>query len=210
MRWQMPFRLSRWKGGNAFEDIADWLSKGLETSEMTDMEEYNCTMSSWDDNYKLEHAGYPDQLFLNALTGGFYNYSDLTMTICSGSSDSRNYVDYIAAVGDEVIGCINTVTEPCDTSILTEEDIAAAKEMYSALGDGIDGIYYGIQFGDGTVTAAMGIDFFHASQTALVNDEIVSGKYNTSFGAEYLSFSATISGFEQEGLVCKTLPEYPQ
>lgn len=196
------------EGGDAFQDIAGWLIKGLESGEMGEAGEYDCIMGSMDGEYKLEHIGVPYQEFLNALTGGFYDYADATMTICTGSSDSQEYVDYIAAIGDKVVGYIQTVTEPYDTTTLTEEDIAAFKEMYRAYGDGIDGIYYGVQFGDGTVTMAMGIDFHHASQSALVDAGIVTGKYDTYYGANYLSLSATIAGFEQEGMVCETMPEY--
>ncbi len=193
-------------GGDAFADIAGWLTTGLETGETGEAQEYRCIVRKNGGKYQMSHTGYIDIDLLNAISGGFYTYSDLTMTTCTGGEENLRYADYIAALGDEVIGYVQTVTEELDHTP-TEEEMAQMRQDYFSGLENLDGVYFGVQSSGNTITASMGIDFNQASSTALANAGIVSGKY-ISNGMSNLSLATTVRGFEEAGMVCETLPQY--
>ena len=194
-------------GGSDFVDIAGWLTTGLENAEPIEEQEYHCVMTKKNDSYHMGHTSYGDIDLINAITGGFYDYTKLTMTTCTGSQDGVEYVDHIAALGDTVIGYMETMTEKLDQELTDEEKDMIYQAYFSAV-EGLDGVYVGIQFNnDGTMTTAMGIDFNKASSTALANAGIVSGKY-ISNGTSNLSLSATVKAFQESGMTCETVPQY--
>lgn len=194
-------------GGSDFADIAGWLTTGLENAEPAEEQEYHWVVTEKSGSYHMDHTSYGDVAMLNAITCGFYDYTKLTMTTCSGSEDGVEYVDYIAALGDTVIGYIETMTEKPDHELTDEEKALLQQEYFAGL-EGLDGVYLGTQFNeDGTVTTALGIDFNVASSTTLANAGLVSGKY-ISNGTSNLSLSATVQGFQDSGMACDTQPQY--
>lgn len=196
------------EGGDAFTDVAGWITTGLETAEMGEEQEYHCVMTGKDGGYFLEHRGYPDVDFLNGITGGFYDYADVKLTTCTGGSGGQKQVSYIVSMGDRIIGYIETTTEPFDTAAMTSEEKEAFAAQVSSGTEELEGVYSGVQFGEGEITLSIGIDFNRASSTMLMKAGIVNGKYNFNFGDKYLSLSSTIHGFEKGGMVCETVPQY--
>ena len=151
---------------------------------MGEEEEAKADYAAKNGGYYLQHRGYPDLEFLNVLTGGFYDYADVTMTVCTYEEEGYSLRYDIAAVGDTIISFLKK--EGIDESLV---DLSLVE--------------------DGMVFTTFGVDFSAANQTDLVNAGIVSGAYDTSF-AEYLSLSSTISGFESDGIDCVTTPQYEE
>ena len=198
------------EGGDAFCNVGSWLENGIDYAEMTVEGTETVTMSARNGRYYIENSGYHDLTVLDLITGGFYEYANLTMTTCERVDEyGILYEYYVAAVGDEIIGYLTKTTEPYDTSVFTEEDIAELQAYYDELNFSQEGIYMGFEILDGAYVSLMGIDFYTASQTALVNAGIVSGRYKT-MGTEYLSLRSTIKGFTEDGFTCVTMPQYDE
>lgn len=194
-------------GGNDFENIAGWLSAGLDNAEPTGEQEYRWVVTEKSGSYHMDHTSYGDIDMLNAITCGFYDYTKLTMTTCTGSEDGLEYTDYIAALGDTVIGYIETVTATPDHELTEEEKTLLQQEFFAGF-ENLAGVYVGAQFNeDGTATMSMGIDFNVARPTVLYDLGIVSGKY-ISNGTSNLSLASTVKSFQETGMVCETLPQY--
>lgn len=196
------------QGGDSFADFTSWMGQAVENAPVGEEDTQHITMTKRKDGYYIQHSGYPDQTFLNLLTGGFYEYMDLTMTTCTMEEDGVKYTYYIAAAGDEVISYLVETAEPFDTASLTDEDIAEMKAYYEETAAAQEGVYMGCQIGDGEIVTATGIDFYEASQTAMINAGIVSGKYSGNTTSSYISLNATIQGFESDGMTCETVPQY--
>lgn len=196
------------QGGDAFSNIAGWLSTGLDTAVMGESQELSGIMAGKNGGYYVQHEGSPNQTFMNGVTGGFYDYADLTMTVCTSPADSEYpYTYYLASLGDKVIGYLAEMEDSLASAQITQEDFDLVREQYLAMFEGQEGIYADIRLSGDKVLTTMGIDFDSADSSFLVNSGLVSGAYDTSFG-EYLSLSSTINGFESDGMTCVTTPVY--
>lgn len=196
------------QGGDAFSNFAGWLSTGLDTATMGEPQELNATIPGKNGGYYVQHQGYPDIEFLNGVTGGFYDYADLTMTVCTSPEGSEySYTYYLASMGDKVIGYLAETEESLASAQISAENFDAVRDQYMALFEGQGGIYTDVQLVDDKLLTTLGIDFSSADSSFLVQYGLISGAYDTSFG-DYLSLSSTINGFEKEGLTCVTTPVY--
>ncbi len=197
-------------GGAAFSDLAGWMKAAVESAEMGETDEAQPSVVKNSSGYSIDHRGYPDVHFLNLITGGFYEYIDMSMTTCTMKQSGVSYTYYLAAMGDEVVGYLQEVVETYDPADLTEENVTAYQAACAAYAEGMEGVYMGahVQDGDRLVTSTA-IDFNTASQTAMINAGIVSGRYSGNTTSNYLSLSATIKGFESEGMTCVTTPTFP-
>ncbi len=197
------------QGGDGFADLADWMQKGVEQAQPGAEDTHRATLAAKRGGHYLQHRGVPDQKFLNLLTGGFYDYADVSMTPCSSvTPEGHEYRDYIAAAGDRVLACL--LCEYYDGGPQAEEVVEAYREEFMGAFDSQPGIYQGVRVEEGKVVTSLGIDFEEASQTFLVNIGMVSGKYDSNFSADYLSLRSTIQSFEKSGMACVTVPEYPE
>lgn len=196
------------EGGDSFTNFTQWMSAGLTAAELGEQEEFPVVLSERSGAYILSHKSYPDTAFLNGITGGFYDYADTTMTVCtSPEGESSPYSYYLASIGDEVIGCIMVMEEPFDTTGLTPEDIAAAQAAIQDEFAEVEGMYYNIVVNDGSITTTIGINFRTASSFALSDLGFVSGNYNSMTGG-HLSLAQSIDTFEKDGMTCVTTPQY--
>lgn len=196
------------QGGDAFTNIAGWLSTGLDTATMGEPQELTGNAAGKKGGYYIQHEGSPNQTFMNGITGGFYDYADLTMTVCTSPEGSeQTYTYYLASIGDKVIGYLAETEESLASAQISAEDFDAVREQYMAVLEGQEGIYSDVQLVDDKLLTTLGIDFSSADSSFLVQYGLISGAYDTSFG-HYLSLSSTISGFEKEGLTCVTTPVY--
>lgn len=195
------------EGGEAFSDVAAWLETGIKSAQMGEEAEYRVTFTKKNGGYYMQHGGSPDQKFLNLLTGGFYEYADLTMSVCTYEQDGYEQRYLIAAVGDNIVAYLMELTETVDPSAIDSAQFEQYKQEYEAAYSGLSGIYAGIRLEGSKFTSSMGIDFYEADQTLLVNSGIVSGAYKTSYG-DYLSLSSTLKDFKKQGMECVTIPQY--
>lgn len=196
------------QGGDSFKNIAGWLSTGLDTATMGESQELSGMIPSKNGSYYVQHEGSPNQTFMNGITGGFYDYADLTMTVCtSPEGEEYPYTYYLASLGDKVVGYLAEMEDSLSGTQLSEEDFALVREQYLSTFEGMEGIYSDVRMVDGKVYTTLGIDFDTADSSFLVESGLVSGAYDTSFGG-YLSLSSTISGFESDGVTCVTTPVY--
>lgn len=194
-------------GGDAFTDITGWLTTGLENAETAEEQEYQCIMTKKSGRYHMGHTSYGEIALLNAITCGFYDYTKLTMTTCTSTEDGVEYKEYIAALGDTMIASVETMTEKLDAPLTDEEKEMMRQSVFADL-QGLDGVYTGVYFNDdNTVTMSLGIDYNTASSFVLADLGIVSGKY-ISNGTNNLSLSATLQGYEADGTVWETQPQY--
>lgn len=193
------------KGGDAYTRVGDWMEKGVKSAQMGAQEEAKADFAAKNGGYYLQHRGYPDLEFMNVLTGGFYDYADVTITVCSYEEPGYSLRYDIAAIGDTIISFLKKegLDEALVDSSLVEQYRREQEERCAML----PGIYGSVLTGNKMVYTTFGVDFSEADQTDLVKAGIVSGAYDTSF-AEYLSLSATISDFEKQGISCVTTPRY--
>jgi len=196
-------------GGDAFADDAGWMAQGIAAAEMgKEGEPVRAMASKTNGNYTIDHRGYTDHDFMNLITGGFYDYADLQMATCTGSADGVDHTYSFAALGDEVIACIEEICETDETGELDDETIAGLNEFYAQNAEQTPGVYMGVRKDGDRITTCVGIDFQTADQSALVAGGMVSGEYQGNMADGWLSLSATISDFEENGMTCVVSPVY--
>lgn len=190
------------EGGDPFSNYAGWLSQGVSQAAMGEEGEEVMTVSK-------ENGGKIDTIeswdFFDRLTGGFYDYADLTMTTCTLANEEQESTYYIASRGDYVIGCIMVDAITLDLSGATEEDVALLVEAAEQELRGMKGIYGKVEAEDGKFSTTVGIDFNEVEQVNLIKMGLIEGSrgYN-----EHLSLETTIEGFESQGMTCVTAPQY--
>lgn len=190
------------EGGDSFLNYAGWLSQGVSQAAMGEKSEEVMTVSK-------ENGGKIDTIeswdFFDRLTGGFYDYANLTMTTCTLANEEQESTYYIASRGDYVIGCIMVDAVSLDLSGATEEDLTLLAEEAEKGLRGMKGIYGHAEAGDGKVTITVGIDLNEVEQASLIKMGLIEGSrgYN-----EHLSLKTTIEGFESQGMTCVTAPQY--
>ena len=196
------------EGGTAFADYAGWMSQGIAGAAMGEEETVRAMATDKNGGYIIDHRGYTDHDFMNLFTGGFYDYADFQMAVCTSSMDGVEHTYYLAALGDQVIACVEEVSEPNESGELDDETINGLNEFYTQTAQQIPGFYMGVSKDGGRVVTHMGIDFQTADQNALVNSGMVSGDYRGNMADGWLSLSATISEFEKAGMTSSVTPVY--
>ena len=195
------------EGGNAFADYAGWLSQGVSDAAMGEEETVRAMATDKNGGYIIDHRGYTDHDFMNLFTGGFYDYADFQMAVCTNTIDNVEHTYYFAALGDEMIACVEEVSE-ANNGELDDETIAGLNEFYAQAAQQTPGMYMGVTKDGDRVVTHMGIDFQTADQNALVNSGMVSGSYQGNMADGKLSLSATISEFEESGMTSSVTPVY--
>lgn len=196
-------------GGNDFADFAGWFKAGVENASMGTAETDEMGMTELKTGYTLPHTGFPDHIFLNHLTGGFYDYADLSMTTCTHSGYEQESTYYLAAIGDELIASLMIETIPYDTSSMSADEIAELEAQFAADAEGMEGIWQSARIGDGTITTSIGINYTTADQYALVEAGFVDGAYRgNALSGTHLSLKSSIKSFEESGMTCVTVPAY--
>ena len=196
------------EGGNAFADYAGWLSQGVSDAAMGEEETVRAMATDKNGGYIIDHRGYTDHDFMNLFTGGFYDYADFQMAVCTNTMDSVEHTYYFAALGDQVIACIQEMSEADDSGELDDDTIAGLNEFYAQAAQQTPGIYMGVTKDGSRVVTHVGIDFQTADQNALVNSGMVSGSYQGNMSDGRLSLSATDSAFEKDGMTSIVTPVY--
>ena len=196
------------EGRDAFADYAGWLSQGISDAAMGEEETVRAMATDKNGGYIIDHRGYTDHDFMNLFTGGFYDYADFQMAVCTNTIDDVEHTYYFAALGDEVIACIQELSEANDGGELDDETIAGLNAFYAQTAQQIPGFYMGVTKDGDRVVTHIGIDFQTADQNALVNSGLVSGDYRGNMADGRLSLSATVSGFEKEGMTSSVTPVY--
>lgn len=196
------------EGGNAFADYAGWLSQGITDASMGEEETVRAMATDKKDGYIIDHRGYTDHDFMNLFTGGFYDYADFQMAVCTNTMDGVEHTYYFAALGDEVIACVQELSEANDGGELDDETVAGLNAFYAQTTQQISGFFMGVTKEGDRVVTHIGIDFQTADQNALVNSGLVSGDYRGNMADGRLSLSATISEFEKEGMTSSVTPVY--
>ncbi len=195
------------EGGTAFADYAGWMSRGIAGAVMGEEETVRAMATDKNGGYIIDHRGYTDHDFMNLFTGGFYDYADFQMAVCTNTMDDVEHTYYFAALGDEVIACIQELSE-AGGGELDEETVAGLNAFYAQTAQQIPGFFMGVTKDGDRVVTHMGIDFQTADQNALVNSGMVSGSYQGNMADGKLSLSATISEFEKAGMTSSVTPVY--
>lgn len=179
-------------GDDSFGNLPAWLLQAVQISEPKELE-VTVHVSSVSSE-KIMDVG-TNREFFEVLTGGFYEYMDLSMTTCTADGD----VYEIASNGDDIIGMVETMDQMEDTADLTDEDIKAYEELYA----GMEGLTVRVQRKETEgITIRFGVDFETASSKDLADLGIISDRITA--GGGYLSLQKTISGFEDSGMTCVT------
>lgn len=179
-------------GDDSFADLPGWLGDALQTGDPID-EELTVYVSHRSDGDRIDSSACREMY--EQLTGGFYDYIDMTMTTCTAENDSY----YVAAQGDSIVGMVETAVQTEGTEGLTEEDVQAYEDGFQAM----TGVAAKASLReDGSVELRFGVDFDHASSTALANLGVISDRVN-SYGG-YLSLWSTIDSFKEGGMTCET------
>ena len=184
---------------DTFSNYAGWLGQGVQQAVMGDAGERDLTMGQKDGIDGIENMG-----FMNLLTGGFYDYTDLTMSTCTLSAEEQESVYYIAARGDIVIGCLMIDSLSFDTAALSEEQLAllmaeTEKKMRAK------GIYDRLEVGDGKLTTYTGVDLNQAESVDLLELGLIDGSRGYR---EYPSLRKNLQNFEDSGMTVETVPQY--
>lgn len=196
------------EGGSAFASYADWMSQGIANAEMGAEETEHIIASKTSGKYILQHEGYGDVAFLNMVTGGFYEYADFQMAVCTGTEDGVEYNYYVAALGDRVVAYLEDVSEVYTAEEMSDEQLAEVSDYYAQISDLVEGIDVGVYRDGDRVHICTGIDFETADQNSLIDAGIVDGKFRGNTTSSHLSLAATISNFEGDGLTCTVTPVY--
>jgi len=130
------------------------------------------------------------------------------MAVCTSSIDGVDHTYYIAALGDEVIACIEEISEADPDGELDDETIAGLNAFYAQSVEQTLGIYMDVYKNGDRVVTCVGIDFQTADQRTLVNSGMVSGTYQGNMADGRLSLSSTIRSFEESGMSCEVTPIY--
>lgn len=179
-------------GDDSFADLPGWLGDALQTGDPID-EELTVYVSHRSDGDRIDSSACRE--IYEQLTGGFYDYIDMTMTTCTAENDSY----YVAAQGDSIVGMVETAVQTEGTEGLTEEDVQAYEDGFQAM-TGV-AAKAGLRE-DGSVELRFGVDFDQASSTALANLGVISDRVTSSGG--YLSLWSTVDSFKADGMTCET------
>lgn len=196
------------EGGNAFADYAGWMGQGISNAAMGEENTVRAMATNKNGGYIIDHRGYTDHDFMNLFTGGFYDYADFQMAVCTNTMDGVVHTYYFAALGDQVIACIEEISESNEDGALDDAAIAGLNEFYAQAAQQTPGMYMGVTKDGSRVIAHVGIDFQTADQNALVNSGIVSGSYQGNMADGKLSLSATVREFEKNGMTYTITPVY--
>lgn len=196
------------EGGSAFADYAGWLSQGVAGAEMGEEETVRAMATETRGSYQIDHRSYTDHDFMNLITGGFYDYADFQMAVCTSSMDGIEYTYYLAGLGDQLVACVQEMSEPNENGELDDGMIAELNEFYIQSAEPVKGYYMGVTSEGSRVVTHVGIDFQTADQKTLVDSGMVSGKFRGNTTTSYLSFSSTINGFQEDGMTCVVTPVY--
>lgn len=147
------------EGGDAFADYAGWLSQGIANAAMGEEETVRAMATPKSGGYIIVHRGYTDHDFMNLFTGGFYDYADFQMAVCTNIVDGVEHAYYFAALGDQVIACVQELSEADDGGELDDETIAGLNEFYAQTAQQIPGFYMGVTKDGSRVITHIGIDF---------------------------------------------------
>ena len=196
------------EGGDAFADYAGWLSQGIADAAMGEEETVRAMASEKSGSYIIDHRGCTDHDFMNLFTGGVYDYADFQMAVCTNSMDGVEHTYYFAALGDQVIACIEELSESNESGELDDETISRLSEFYAQTAQQIPGFYMGVSKDGSRTVTHIGIDFQTADQNALVNSGMVSGDYRGNMANGWLSLSATVREFEKNGMTSTVTPVY--
>lgn len=181
------------EGPEAFADMPGWLLKGLDNA--VDKEQ-TCTFNTRNPDLKGFSMA-SNHEFLEALTAGVYPYLGCTMTTCIDSSDDSSY--YLVANGDIVHYSTDYYFLSLEGLEYTDEDLSELEAEISKELVTSDGIVSGILHGDNSIGEYMYINYDEASSYTLSKLGLVD-----SSRASDISLSATISGFESEGMTSET------
>ena len=179
-------------GDDSFADLPGWLGDALQTGDPID-EELTVYVSHRSDGDRIDSSACREMY--EQLTGGFYDYIDMTMTTCTAENDSY----YVAAQGDSIVGMVETAVQTEGTEGLTEEDVQAYEDGFQAM-TGV-AAKAGLRE-DGSVELRFGVDFDQASSTALANLGVISDRVN-SYGG-YLRLWSSVDSFKADGMTCET------
>lgn len=196
------------EGGTAFADYAEWMSQGIANAAMGEEQTIRAMATEKSGRYIIDHKGYTDHDFMNLFTGGFYDYADFQMAVCTNTVEGVEHIYYFAALGDEMIACVQEIFEIDAAGELDDETIAGLNELYAQNAQQTPGFYMGVTKDGDKVVTHVGIDFQTADQNALVNSGMVSGDYKGNMADGRLSFSATIREFEKNGMTSTVTPVY--
>lgn len=194
------------EGGSAFADYAGWMSQGISNAAMGGEETVRAMATQKSGVYIIDHRGYTDHDFMNLFTGGFYDYADFQMAVCTSSVDGVEHTYCLAALGDQVIACLEEISEADEE--LDEETVAGLNAFYAQVAQQAEGFYAGVSKEGDRIVTRLGIDFQTADQRTLVNSGVVSGDYQGNMADGWLSLSATVSGFEEAGMTSTVTPVY--
>ena len=100
-------------GDDSFADLPGWLGDALQTGDPID-EELTVYVSHRSDGDRIDSSACREMY--EQLTGGFYDYIDMTMTTCTAENDSY----YVAAQGDSIVGMVETAVQTEGTEGLTD------------------------------------------------------------------------------------------
>lgn len=198
------------EGGNAFADYAGWLSQGIADAVMGEEKTVRAMASDQNGSYTIDHRSYTDHDFMNLFTGGFYDYADFQMAVCTNTMNDVEHTYYFAALGDQVIACIQELSEEDESGELDDETIAGLNEFYILTAQQTPGLYMGVTKAGSRVVTHIGIDFQTANQNALVNSGLVSGSYQGNMADGRFSLAATVAAFDKEGMTSSITPVYKE
>lgn len=178
-------------GGDSFQNIPGWLQKGLGSGEPID-EEITVTVVSRD---RRTYISTGENELLEALTGGFDSYMDLSMTVCTDEGETYE----IAAENDWIIAMVEDSVFEVQPEELTEEYLGALTDTFASL----EGVYIHAEAkGDDHLQLRLGFNMKTANSKDLADLGVISDRLTT--GGGHLSLDSTISGFENSGMICET------
>ncbi len=186
-------------GEGQFKDVASWLGDGIADAAKGEAKELAVLVQKDGKDYYLDTAA--NEPFFNAVTGGFTDYLNTSMTVCNGTEDGITDIMYIAAKGDYLIGMVEVMEQEYDVTGYSDEE----KEELLAIGvsdfQGLDGVTSHAEFADGKLCIRVGVDFNTVDSYTLSKLGLISG----SMMGSYLSLEQTVSGFRDAGQTCESM-----
>lgn len=181
------------EGGEAFADVPTWMMKALETGGESVEKEVQIRTKSNNSLYE----GFNDE-FLEALTGGFYDYILSTMTTCT-SSEEDSETTYMLAANDIVHVSLDDYVVSSEGAEVTDEQVNEVISNFESEYGGYDGIEVNGNRVDNGVRLYMVIDYDVASMYTLQRLGLT-----TSGGSDKIGLSVSIEGLESDGYTCET------
>lgn len=129
------------EGGKAFADYSGWMSQGISNAAMGEESTVRAMATEKKGSYVIDHKGYTDHDFMNLFTGGFYDYADFQMAVCTNTMDGVDHTYYFAALGDQMIACIEEISESNENGELDDTAIAGLNEFYAQTAQQTPGMY---------------------------------------------------------------------